>query len=802
MPDKRIIIAIVSWGIITLLYAQNEDFCENIEKNLVIRSQTQQDKYFFSRLNDIAYGNKRQRTNAIAQILRVVTKARKGRCYIRFLEILNSYINDYINYIRALENEEKGEEISSHIKKYISNKIECLIIRNELLLSASADIPRVVCSINKCKSTLLYLYKAFASNTQYSLNIKVLSFFLKIFWRNYFESKKSTRTKIRARWEQDICNSINDIVERTRKRYKITNTTDLLDDEGFKGNVGNFIFNYFGSILLPECGSKCIDELLSFTSHKKLDCNISSQLLDIVASSLRYMFSGTKKVDKQLLMQLFETMEKLVKQKCYLMSISMDTLFFLELYNDNDIMNIVLNRIFPLIGSGSFDAEFFKYMLVAGFANMGYNIYDLTIKNRLLDILRDEFENTTNYDYKDVILRTLYALNDYKYLLKNKDKLFEQYMRGVKSLNMGTNIPAASGDFFLNTLLQVAGLYGLDNFRDFIIKNSAAIRGNSREKRPAIKDIQYSIILLSLFAYQDKNFAEKFLVRIVKGNFPLLVKQYALKSLLYLISRQKLSTNYLKKFSKYDRLQCFVNLIGALISDKTIVTKMDDIKGCKEIKLDTNAVKELLKIAIASARKTNPENIPSALNIFQLNFSETDKFVSYDTCGVGHIPADSPIVSVKNSIYAIEYDKKNLSDRCDKMVFISSLLYILLNNLTNPSLYKKLDRFTTSSVYKGQLKFIIRKIARELNATADFKALKEKNYKYLLNFYTGFILPPQSDGHGSLSSYKVLLTRISERFLVTFILTRTNDGVNIIKVVPFETAANFWVTTLQNYFSK
>ncbi len=788
-----------------LSYARFDDFCNNLYEYYSIGSKTAQDKYLSKRLDDITNGNKVKRNKATKDILRIVSKKRTGICSVKFLESLSVYINDYIGILENNGGNAMG--LSLKVKKYVGDRVNCLVIRNELNLSGNVHLPRAVCKVNRCNTTLLQLYKAFTTGVFIQDSKKVLlSSFLKMFWRNYYSEGKGAKTDVINLWRQDICGHINvNIIKPMMTNKDITDYRELIDDDEFKGNVSNYILTYFGKTLIPKCGTLCINKIIKLAEDVKLNCNVRSQLLGLVASSLMQKFSTSKKTDEGQAIKLFKMIEKLLQDKCYSVELVMDILFDLELYKHTGVMKIVLDGIFPALRSNSFDSQFVKYLLVAGFMNVSDKINEIALKDRLLGIVKNEFEQTSDYDYKDLLLRALFAFNEYKYILKNRVKLFKEYLsRSINSKVKG--IPDAQADFFVNTMLEIGGLYSMDVFRDFVAKNARIAIQNFSNKGAREEDIKYLTILFSLYPYNDKGIVRKFLLKIVNGNFSTLLKQYALKGLLYLVSGHKLFPKYLNRFFKDKKIRCLAALIGSLIHNKIMYKNIDEIDNCKFIKMNTQAVKELVKISFDEKWENKLKNTMNALNIFSLNFSRADKFVTYATCNVGHEPSYTPVTFVKNVVYGLECeekcDKKGCYCKfsCDKLVFPESLVYLLFNNITNPLLYRKLNRYTSDFVYIGTLKFIMRKIARELNATVSFKALRNKNYEYLLQLYSGYILPHKKGENHSLISYKTLLARISERFLITFLLTRTRRGVNVIKVLPFATASNIWQRRLQDYF--
>ncbi len=797
---RKIIVVVIILCLSYYSYTRFDDFCEEIYKHYIFGSGTPQDKYLFERLNNIVEGNKLQRNNARNDILKLIRKRRVGKCYVKFLESLSTYKNDFLV---TLNNQESAQKQSSKLKKYIGDKIDCLMIKSELNFTMNIKLPDIICNIHKCQTTLLQLQSAFVRNdVEQDTGSLILSSFLEVFWGNYNNSKKAVKAKIENTWKNDICRYINySILKPMIKDTNETDANELIKNDKFKMRISDYIRNYYGRFLLPNCGKRCIEEVIKSADNIKLRCELRSQLLGIVVSSFLEMFVVHKKLEKQLVIRFFEMVEKLIIGKCYMVHMLIDLVFYLQLYKDFDIMKMLLNRMFPAIEGNSFDAQFLKYMFVSGFINVSDKIHEIKMIERLLEIFRREFENTTNYDYKDLLLRALFAFNDYKYILKNKNELFNEYI--FRSRNLGIkNIPSAYADFFVNTALQIGGLYGIDIFRNFVIENASDVIVSLDKKGAKIQDIKYHSALFSLFSPNNERLTKKYLLKILEGDFSDILKKYAMKNLLYISSHHDLSFKYLNKLFKYKNLRCLTSIVSALINNKRIFKRHKKINNCEELKLDTKAIQELIKISFDDNWKNKIKYEHNALNIFYLNFSKANKFTTYDTCYGGHLPTDTPPTFVENIVYGLEYEKDSGSESCNKLTFISSIMYLILNNLTNPNFYKKLNKYTLNSIYKGSLRFILRKIARELNATVNFKALENKNYRYLLNFYTGFILPKNLQERKSLSSYKILLTRISERFLITFLFVKTKSGVNVIKVIPFETAANIWQAELQKLFEQ
>ncbi len=810
--SKRVI-SIICLSFTLQIFAGFDDFCDYIYEHYIINSGTPQDKYLSQKLNDIIKGDNTKKQEALKSLLNVVTKKRVGKCSVRFLESLSTYINDYIGTVRSNED---IDVVSAKIKESIGDKIECLTIRNDLNLRLKIKLPSVVCDIPKCYVTLLQLESALGEKKNL-----ILITFLELFWRSYYTKNVTIKNDTKKEWEKVICSGITeDIAEKMIKNEEVSDPNALIDNEDFKRNVAEFVIKYLGHQLIPKCGKQCAYKVIEIASDRTLQCDLRTQLLELVSLAFRGTY---RSIDFQSELKLFHAFERLVKDECFAIQAALsNVLFDLSLFTNEKIMDVVVNKILSSIKNNSLGAKFLKESIVDGFVNVSHIIHSIKKLPELLEFFRNEFEKSNDYEYKEKLLRALFAFNQYKYILKNKNKLYDDFRLRSKQLNV-KGIPKIYVDSsgYVSSLLQIGALYGLSNFKDFFdkeVKNSVQelVSGGISEK-----DKEYLFLLFTLFGYTDRKFQDGYLMEILKGVSmvaPFMIKQFGLKALFYNALKKDLINNYISKLFEYPDTSCLSYLINALLGDKTVLGKVDNIEHCEKIKLNTNAVKELIKISLEPRWKDKIKDNPDAGNILNLAFSKAKKIVEYRTCGIGHGVLGTFPTFLKNVLYGLEcseYERKSgasadvtgLSSQqgtamcasCDKMSFVSSIVYLLVNAMENPHLYKRLDDHTNSTTYKGPLKFILRKIAKELNATVSFKALEKGFYRYLVNFYSGFIVPTDTKTGIPLYSYKTLLTKISERFLITFIFTKSKRGVNIIKVVPFESAAILWQLKLKEY---
>ncbi|MFN7181880.1 MAG: hypothetical protein ACK4NF_04275 [Planctomycetota bacterium] len=775
-----------------VIFGEFDDFCNNIYENFIINSQKPQDKYLREKLDNIAKGGEAKKGEAVKKLVNLVKKRRTGKCSLNFLESLSTYINDYL---ATIENEEGSKVAIAKIRESIADKIECLLVRSELNLRVKVKLPKIVCELPSCYATLSRIEAAFAG----SKNLLLVTF-LEQFWGSYYTEKQ----EIQMLWEKDICGVINENIETMKNNEGISEQQPLIEKEEFKSFVYQYLIQFFGNKLLPKCGNPCVDKVINTVSKKTLDCEDRALLLELTTTSLT---KTTKSLPPEIEEKLFETFGTLVKDECYAIQKALPDIFFgLELFSNEKIFDIVVAKILKRIKSNSFDARYLKQTIVSGFINVSHKIYNIKKFNELLSFLEEEFEKVEDYEYKEILLRALFAFNDYKYLLKNRNKLFNEFNSRCKNLNV-KGIPSLYADKFNYTtrLLQIGTIYGINLFKEFVDKNAKnsvqeLINGQLLEK-----DKHYLLLLFSLFGNTEKNFVDNYLIESLKGVTmvsPFLVKQYALKTLFYNTSKKELISSYTNKLFEYPDVGCLSYLINALLGDITTLKKVENLENCERIRLNTKSVQELIKIAIdPQAWKNKIKEAPEAVNITNLELSKATEFVTYDSCGVGHEAIGGSPNLLANMFYGLECRElfKGTCSFCDYMSFVSAIVYLMLNALENPTFYKKLDGKTLSTYYKGPLKFVLRKIARELNATISFKALQKSPHKYLLNIYSGFLIPTNPQTQESLYTYKTLLTKISERFLLTFLFTK-KKGANIMKVVPFESAASIWALKLRKYF--
>lgn len=806
------IIALISCAFLaTILFSKEIDFCEFISDLYVYKSGTSQDKYLSAKLDKIVKGTNQEKQEAIKKLVSLIKKKRVRGCAIKFLESLNTYINDYI---QTLGNSQEADEATATINKWISNKVSCLIIRNELNLRLKVKIPYMVCEIEDCHMLPLELSSAFGGGgggEKGESKELLLTTFLELFWKDYYTSNKILKEKIKNTWTDKICGGINDIKKSMLEEYKVTDSNMLIDDEDFKRNVSEYILRYFGIELIPTCGKSCAFKIMDIASKRTLECGLRVQLLELVSRAFR---RTSKNVDLDSQIQLFITFDKLARDRCYYIQFALsDTLFDMELYRNKKIMEIVIKKILSHTGGYSEEEIFLKNHIVSGFINISHRIYDIEGLEELLQFFEKEFERTKDSEYKDLLLRTLFAFNRYTYIIKNEKKLFQEYVAKlpeeyIKLKNSLLNIEYMTSiylDPYLNTLLQISALYGLESFKKYFEQNIPSII-KKLEESGREEDKMYFIIILGLFGYTDK-VTEGYAMSLLNGVAPPLLKQYAFKNLLYNVSRRELINNYLNKLYENPDVGCLSYLASAAMEDITAFKKVENLENCDKMNISTEAGRELVKLSLDKNWQNTIKGNQTAINILNLNLARTNEFVGYETCNVGHKPIGAPPTFVKNVVYGLECNKiceqrMCYCKSCNKLSLGSALIYLNLNNLNSPSFFKRLNENTGNIIYRGRLKDILRKIGRELNATVDFGALKKGPYKYLLNFFGAFPMSYDKQLNKSTSSYKTLFLKISDRFLITFIFYQNKkSNHNFIKVIPFESASNIWNIKLNRLFN-
>lgn len=786
-----------------VLYTRSDDFCDDIYENYIYKSGTSQDKYLTDKLDKIINGEEQAKQASIKDLLRIIKKKRLGKCSVKFLDSVNTFINDYL---QALGNNQQADEATASINKWIGNKINCLTVRNELNLKLKVKIPSKICEIDNCHTILLELSAAFGGSGYSSEGSKelLLMTFLELFWANYHTPNKTLKNKVLTEWTEKVCGGINYIKDLILKEGNVIDSRSLIDNEDFKRSASDAILLYFGKELLPKCGKPCIYKVMEIASKRTLECSLRSELLKIVSNA----YIGTdKNIDIESEIKLFATFEKLTKDKCYEIQFALSDLLLsakLKLYENEKIMSIVMKRILTNVKGYSEEERFLKSDLVSGFINVSDKVESIQERDALFKFFEKEFETTKDYDYKELLLRALFAFNRYKYILKNEKKLFEEFKTRVKERNIKSLISTQS-DFYTNTLLQIAAIYGLESFRSYIEKNVPGIIKNF-EQSSTDDDKKYLSILLAIYGYNDKSI-EEYLMGLLKGITPTMVKQYALRTLFYNSARKELVNNYLNKLFENPDVGCLSYLASAVVGDVTALKKIDNLEECEKIKLSTKAVRELLKLSLDKDWRDKIKSNQDAINIKNLNLTKSNKFVTYDTCNVGHNPIGTPPTFLKNVVYGLECEEICTTEgcycsSCNKLAFTSSLLYLSLNSLKHYNFSRKLEENTADTVYRGKFKNIMRKIGRELNATISFGALKKGQLKYILDFFSAFTLPSDKQLNKSISSYKALLAKISERFLVTFVFFKGKEsGSNFIKVLPFDSASIKWNIKLNKIFT-
>lgn len=784
------------------IYTSSYDFCDDIYEDYIYKSGTPQDKYLTDKLDKITNGKEQEKQASIKDLLKIIKKRRIGKCSVKFLESVSTFINDYI---QNLGNNQQADEATANINRWIGNKVSCLTVRNDLNLKLKNKIPFIVCEIDNCHTIPLEISSAFGGFDSSSEGGKelLLTAFLELFWASYYTPNKILKNKVKDDWIHKICDGINYIKDLILKEGNITDSRSLIDNEDFKRSVSEAVLMYFGKELLPNCGKPCTHEIMKIASKRTLQCGLRSQLLNLISTAF---IRTSKSIGSDSEIKLFLTFEKLTKDKCYEIQYALtDTLFKLELYKNDKIMDVLIERILSNVRGYSEDEKFLKSDIVSGFINVSNQPYNIKKIDELFNFFEKEFETTKDYDYKELLLRALFAFNRYKYILKNEKKLFEEYKTRLKELNIKSLVSPQS-DIYINTLLQVAAVYGLESFKSYIEKNVPAIV-KSFEQSSTDDDKKYLFILLTLFGYNDKNI-ESYLFSLLKGVTPAMVKQYALKNLFYNSSRRELVNNYLNKLFENPDIGCLSYLASAIVGDVTALKKIDNLEECEKIRLSTKAARELIKLSLDKDWNSKIKNNPDSINIQNLNLSKSSKFVTYDTCNIGHNPTGTPPNFIKNLIYGVECEETcgvggcYCKSSCDKLTIVSSLVYLNLNNLKYHSFAKKLEENTENIVYKGKLKNVLRKIGRELNVTIGLGALKKGPLKYILDSFSAFTLPHDKQLNKSISSYKALLARISERFLVTFIFFKGKKSKSyFIKILPFDSASNKWNIKLNKIFT-
>jgi hypothetical protein len=311
------------------------------------------------------------------------------------------------------------------------------------------------------------------------------------------------------------------------------------------------------------------------------------------------------------------------------------------------------------------------------------------------------------------------------------------------------------------------------------------------------------LLLLALVGYFNETLIDDYIFdKILLTKSQMILKEVALKYILYTASKKLLLQKYLKKFFQLEEARCYAFLLGSFLGHKSAFAKLNTISDCENIGLSTKAVRELVKISFDDKWANTIEHNLNAINILNLKLSKADKFVSYETCGVGHRPISQLPTFLTNTFYAIESNENEDKEGCNKLAFKSSIIYMILNNLNHDGriFLKKLDKTTKNTSYKGTLKNVLYQISKELNTEIDLKYIKTANFKYLLNRYISLSLPENNHTKSSLNSYKILLTKISERFLITYIFEKTKSHKFIIKVMPYKIASSYWSSRFDNLF--
>jgi hypothetical protein len=800
-----------------------KDYCEDMFE---IGLESKLGKYLKENLDKIAGGNEKERKEAISLLTKLVSKKRIGRCSRVFPENLRIFINDYI---ASLGEGPKSERAAKRIQEAVADKITCMLTRRELNRRIEWKIPLSVCGIPTCQLPLEHLAISFEGERRI-----LLYQFLEIYWGAYYGKgvNKFIKQQIVKEWERKICGEMKGMAEKIAQQKEIDSRA-VVNEEEYTDFVTNYIIGYFGNEVIRKGGKEAVIKILETASKETLPCSERGQLLDFLHTA----FLKTSEVftdTPDLKAKLVETFGKLTKARCYATPYALvDSLTALKLYSDKDIMDIFVNKILDNLKVVEKDSKlrelkFLKEYLASGFLSLSNEVYKIKNLRKVMKFFVDEFtapSNASEYDYREQLVKMLYAFSNYKvsgfykYLFKNSSILFNEFSNRQKILRIkgiptykynSETVPYSSYNAdstnYLQTLFEIGAMYNLENFRNFVKANAKSLVGEFEDVRQEEIEKKYIILLLAWYIHSEDGFTKYLAEKIINGiTADYHTKIFAFKNLLYTLPRDKV-LNYTKQFS-----DCLAFLINAFLGEKSLLQKIDNIQNCDKLILNTDAVKELLKIAVdINWIKNVKNNKETCRNILNLNFSAAKEFVEYSTCAVtGHLPISTSIGHPRSALFGIECREQTMQTfegkqgkgcSCNSTSFVSALVYLMLNNLKNPTFYKKLDDNTKQTRYAGTVEQILRRIALENNATLDIRALKKSKFKYIANTFSSFSLLESSQTNKSQQSYKVLLLKISERFFITYIFEKRKWG-NVLKVLPFESAASWWTLYLHDLLS-